>query len=195
MPVSARQSELFEAEKSLPDGFVYRADFITHDEEAMLLAAIRALPLQEARYKQYTARRRIVSFGSEYDFATNEMMPAPALPAFLLPLRQRVADWLGMRAHDFAHALVTEYRTGTPLGWHRDTPNFQVVAGVSLLGPCRMRFRPYPPAKASRDTCELTLEPRSAYVMRGEARWRWQHRVMPTTTLRYSITFRTLGQQ
>jgi len=37
----------------------------------------------------------------------------------------------------------------------------------------------------------LTLEPRSAYVLQREARWRWQHMVPPTPELRYSITFRT----
>jgi hypothetical protein len=28
-------------------------------------------------------------------------------------------------------------------------------------------------------------------VLRGDARWRWQHSIAPTTTLRWSITFRT----
>jgi alkylated DNA repair dioxygenase AlkB len=90
--------------------------------------------------------------------------------------------------------LITEYRPGTALGWHRDVPEFEVVVGISLAAPCRMRFRPYPP-KAGRalNGRELCLEPRSAYVMRGDARWRWQHAIPPTPALRYSITFRTLA--
>ena len=32
---------------------------------------------------------------------------------------------------------------------------------------------------------------RSAYVLKGEARWDWQHAIAPTRELRYSITFRT----
>ena len=32
------------------------------------------------------------------------------------------------------HASIAEYRTGTELGWHRDVPDFEVVAGVSLAG-------------------------------------------------------------
>ncbi len=39
---------------------------------------------------------------------------------------------------------------------------------------------------------QLELPPRSAYVLAGEARTRWQHLVSPTKALRYSITFRTL---
>lgn len=36
------------------------------------------------------------------------------------------------------------------------------------------------------------LVPRSAYVMQGDIRWRWQHHIPPAKELRYSITFRTL---
>ena len=39
--------------------------------------------------------------------------------------------------------------------------------------------------------------PRAAlgYLVRGVARWRWQHAVSPTRELRYSITFRTRNAQ
>ena len=38
----------------------------------------------------------------------------------------------------------------------------------------------------------LALEPRSAYVLRDDARWRWQHAISATKALRYSITLRTI---
>jgi hypothetical protein len=38
----------------------------------------------------------------------------------------------------------------------------------------------------------LILEPRSAYVLRDQARWHWQHVISPTKARRYSITFRTI---
>jgi alkylated DNA repair dioxygenase AlkB len=70
--------------------------------------------------------------------------------------------------------------------------DFDVVVGVSLGGEARMRLRPYPPvAPKKTDVLSLALAPRSAYVLRGDARWRWQHSIAPTTTLRWSITFRT----
>lgn len=65
-----------------------------------------------------------------------------------------------------------------------------MIAGISLLGDARMRFRPWPPRKGAA-VFALDLPPRSAYVLRGEVRWRWQHGVEPTRELRYSITFRT----
>jgi alkylated DNA repair dioxygenase AlkB len=156
----------------------------------VLLAEIGALPLEEARYKAFTAKRRIVSYGSSYDFETNELGPAPALPPYLFPLRAKVAALLALDETAFTHALVTEYRPGTELGWHRDVGEFGIVVGVSLAGTCRMRFRRYPPQKGEK-AFNLDLAPRSVYVLRDEIRWRWQHSVARTKELRYSITFRT----
>jgi alkylated DNA repair dioxygenase AlkB len=88
--------------------------------------------------------------------------------------------------------LVAEYREGTPLGWHRDVPDFEDVVGVSLLNEAVMRLRPYPPREPKKaGVIKLTIEPRSIYLLRGPARWEWQHSVAPTRSLRYSITFRT----
>jgi len=184
------QSTLFDAPASLPNGLAFVAEFLSPEEERALLEAIRGLELHEAQYKEYTAKRRIASFGAEYDFGENELKPAPGLPSFLVPVRSRVAAWLGLQADAFTHALVSEYRAGTQLGWHRDVPEFEVVAGVSLLGDARMRFRPWPPTKGAA-IFALDLPPRSAYVLRDEVRWRWQHSVEATQALRYSITFRT----
>jgi alkylated DNA repair dioxygenase AlkB len=110
-----------------------------------------------------------------------------------MPLREKVARWIGIPPGTFVHGLVTEYAPGTPLGWHRDVPNFEVIVGVSLGGPARMRLRPYRPGEKNRreDVIPLELQPRSAYVMRDTARWGWQHSIAETKELRYSITFRT----
>jgi alkylated DNA repair dioxygenase AlkB len=181
------------APRPAPDGLAYRREFITPAEEAALLSFIRGLPLEEARYLQYTARRRIVSFGGSYDFSSQELRPAAPIPEFLQPIRLRIAALMDVAAETVQHALVAEYQPGTPLGWHRDVPDFGVVGGLSLLGFARMRFRPYPHLKGDRTSLKLDLEPRSAYALRGPARWNWQHAISPTRELRYSITFRTLA--
>jgi len=186
-----RQDDLF-AENRYPPGLLYRPDFLTAADEAALLDAIEALPLTEADYKGWKAKRRIVSYGARYDFGRSVLEPAAPVPAFLAPLRARIAAETGLGEDDLAYALVAEYREGVQLGWHRDVPSFETVVGVSLLGPARMRFRPYPPAPGHRRAAfALDLAPRSLYVLEGDARWRWQHAISPTKTLRYSITFRT----
>ena len=184
------QGQLFHERSELPSGLVYMPEFLAVDEEREVLEAIGALELREAAYKQFTARRRVASFGAGYDFDANELTPAPVMAPFLLPLRDRAARWAGMPAEALGYALVSEYRPGTQLGWHRDVPQFEMVVGISLASACRMRFRRYPPQPRG-EMLVLDLEPRSAYVLKEEARWGWQHSIAPTPLLRYSITFRT----
>jgi alkylated DNA repair dioxygenase AlkB len=185
------QGELFAPRSAPPEGFLYRTDFLSPAQEAQLLEQIRALPFRQAQYKEWRARRRIVSFGGSYDFSRNELTAAPPIPEFLRPLRAEVAQWANIPVARIEHAMVAEYQPATPLGWHRDVPQFEEVVGVSLLGRARLRFRPWPPKHNQRTTYALELEPRSAYLVRGAARWQWQHAVSPTKELRYSITFRT----
>jgi alkylated DNA repair dioxygenase AlkB len=191
------QAALFEPAPDLLYGLAYERDFLTADEEATLLAAFRALPFNEARFQQYTARRRVVRYGegdypASYGPAAEEVNPRRPFPEFLVPLRRRVAQWRGVPEAVFVHALVTEYQPGTPIGWHSDAPHFEQVVGISLAGSARMRFRPYASTSRERAPFELLLEPRSAYVMQDEIRWQWQHHIPATRELRYSITFRTL---
>ena len=140
------------------------------------------------------ARRRVAFFGHSYDAGR----VSPPLPAFLFPMRVRIAQWANVDAHTFAMALINEYPPGAPIGWHRDAPQYGIVAGVSLLSSCRMRLRPYVgpgvPKQGQRRTAthEILLEQRSAYVMTGESRSAFEHQIPPVTALRYSITFRTL---
>jgi alkylated DNA repair dioxygenase AlkB len=186
-----QQSDLF-ASAMLPPGMQYRTEFISSAEEAELLDRIRGLPLTEAKYQQYTARRRTASFGAGYDFSHRQATPAPALPESLEWLRVRAADWAGLAPSDIVQALIAEYQIGTPLGWHRDVPDYEVIVGISLAGSARLRMRPYPwSPERKREIVAIELAPRSAYILRGPSRWGWQHQVPPTKALRYSITFRS----
>ena len=176
----------------LPPGCVHRPEFLSVEEEAGLLAWLGGLPFTAARYKAYEARRRVVSWGGRYDFDTNTLHEAEPVPPALWPLRSRCAQWAGVPEDALQHALAAEYAPGTPLGWHRDVPDFELVIGVSLGGEGRLRFRPWPPTAPKKDeVVVLDLAPRSIYRLSGQARWGWQHSVAPTRALRYSITFRT----
>jgi alkylated DNA repair dioxygenase AlkB len=176
-----------------PPGLSYEAGFLSEAEEAGLIELVRRLPLAAARYKSYTARRRVLSYGGSFDYDDNRLLPAQPLIEALHPLRERVAAWAGVAAESLRHGLVAEYAPGTPLGWHRDVPDFAEVFGVSLGSAAQLRFRPYPPDRPRReDIVRLTVAPRSIYALRDAARWHWQHSVAPVAALRWSITFRTL---
>jgi hypothetical protein len=190
----AAAGSLFGAD--LPPGFLHQDDFITTDEEAGLIEHINHVEFATFEMRGVIARRRVAFFGASYDRGE---VPSPLIPEFLWPVRAKLADWAGLKAGDFAMALINEYRPGSPIGWHRDAPQYGIVAGVSLVSSCQMRLRPYlspPEAAASKvrrsTTHEIALLPRSAYVMRDQARSGYEHSIPAVVELRYSITFRTL---
>jgi alkylated DNA repair dioxygenase AlkB len=190
------QAELFAAPQQLPSGLLYCPDFLTRHEEIELLSHIQSLPFKQARFQQFTARRRVVRFGegdyleAEPDQPTDH--PRIEFPDFLQNVRGKVAAWLDVPADRFVHALTTEYVAGTPIGWHRDAPHFELVAGLSLNSACRMRFRPLD-ARRHDEVFTLELQPRSLYVMQDDIRWHWQHNIPPVKATRFSITLRTLA--
>ena len=182
--------------ETVPEGFHYRLDFVTAAEEVALVDDLSRIEFSLFEMRGVVARRRVAFFGRSYDRAT----VAPPLPSFLIPLRARVAAWANIRADDFAMALINEYRPGAPIGWHRDAPQYDITAGISLLSTCRMKFRPYirPGTRATGAsekriaTHEIALEPRSAYLMTDQSRNAYEHHIPAVTTLRYSITFRSV---
>lgn len=177
---------------ALPAGFTYRPEFISPDEERTLASAFALLELKPFEFQGWLGARRVAYFGRRYDFNGGGLGPAELIPEFLQPLRRRCADFLSVELDRLEHALVTEYAPGAPIGWHRDRPAFDEVVGVSLLSPCKLRLRRRRPGGF--DRASLTLEPRSAYVLKGQVRSAWEHSIPPVDALRYSVTFRTLRQ-
>jgi alkylated DNA repair dioxygenase AlkB len=181
-------------EHDLPPGLHYRDNFITEADERVLLDAIAHIAFSDFEMRGVVARRRVAFFGQSYD-----RMAVGPLPTFLLPLRIRIAQWAGVDPDAFAMALINEYRPSSPIGWHRDAPQYDIVAGISLLSACRMKFRPYrsPTSTMLRSgrrsaTHEIALARRSAYLMMQESRTAYEHHIPPVAVLRYSVTFRTL---
>jgi alkylated DNA repair dioxygenase AlkB len=179
----------------VPSGFLYRDDFITSAEESGLADEIGRVQFSTFEMRGVAARRRVAFFGRSYDSGG---AATPPLPVFLLPLRARIAEWAQLQPDEFVMALINEYPPAAPIGWHRDAPQYGIVAGISLLSSCRMKFRPYvrPSARSSSGarriaTHEITLDRRSAYLMTGESRDAFEHHIPAVDTLRYSITFRT----
>jgi alkylated DNA repair dioxygenase AlkB len=189
-----QQAELFGPQGFAgPPGFRYAESFLAPELERELLARIERLPLEHARYKQWSAKRRVFHYGVGYDFGRNELTAAPELPSFLAELRVAVAQFAAAPASALTHAMIAEYPPGTGLGWHRDAPQFEKVIGISLAGDARLRLRRYPHVPESRNRAlALMLAPRSVYCLEREARWGWQHAISPTRERRYSITFRSL---
>jgi alkylated DNA repair dioxygenase AlkB len=110
-------------------------------EEDALLAHVRELPFREFEFHGYTGKRRVVSFGWQYDFSARLLRKADNIPEYLLVLRELAATFAGMEAEEFQHVMVTEYGLGAGIGWHRDKAVFGEVVGISLFSPCVLRLR------------------------------------------------------
>jgi alkylated DNA repair dioxygenase AlkB len=201
MESMARQKNtpsLFENPVHVPDEFIYREGFVSETEEQQLILEIQKLELAPFKYYQFTGKRRTASFGWQYEFGASGITMAPEMPQFLLPLRARAGALFNIEPEMLIQANVIEYSIGSPIGWHRDIPQFGVVVGVSLNAPCRMRFRKYSRgrSKIKRDeTLSIDLRPRSVYLMSGVSRDIWQHSIPPVKELRYAIMMRTLREK
>ncbi len=181
------------------EGFRYQPALIDTVYESVLLAQIRALPFREFEFHGYLGKRRIVSFGWRYDYSgRGGLQSAEEIPEFLLGLRSLAASFAKLEPASLQQTLVTEYRRGAGIGWHRDKPVFGQVIGVSLLAPCVLRFRrKRSDAQKMRPTWErvnVMAQSRSAYLLSGPSRWEWEHSIAGVDELRYSITFRSLRE-
>lgn len=180
------QADLFA--EPLVAGLEYRDSFISADEEAALVGHLEALELAPFRFQGWTGNRKTQSFGWRYDFEDASFQPAEPIPAWLTALRDKAAALAG---DEIVHALVARYDPGAGIGWHKDRSVFERVVGVSLNAPANLRFRQRTASGFRRFS--LPVEPRSAYLLSGEARHEWEHSIVPGETLRFSITFRALS--
>jgi alkylated DNA repair dioxygenase AlkB len=173
-------------------GLGYRAEYITRDEERELIAAIDAEP-----WRTEWQRRRQV-YGIAYGSAVKEPTP---FPPWLARLADRVArdGWLD---DAIANAVINEYVPGQGIGAHRDYPAFgPTVVAVSLGSACLLEL--HPPDGTAKHV--LDVEPRSLWVLGGEARSAWRHGIAARQAdvihgvkrpraRRISVTFRTAAR-
>lgn len=176
------QLDFFDTHRT-PSGFSYHPDFISPSEEKTYLNIFSDLKFQTFEMHGVEARRKIVHFGMKYDFRSRTASKYQDIPEWLLPLKEKSEVFL---QKEVSQILVTHYPLSAPIGWHLDAPPFESLLGVSLLSPCRFLL------KKESEKFEIILHPRSAYIIQGEARWKWQHHIPPVKFERYSITFRTL---
>jgi DNA oxidative demethylase len=174
----------------VPSGLVYRPDLLSAAEEEALPGRLDALRFDSIVMHGQAARRTARHFGLDYDYEARAPLPGEPPPEWLEHAREWAAGLAGVAPGELAEILVQRYPPRSTIGWHRDAPAFGTVVGISLGGACRLRFQRG--RGSARRVYELQLEPRSGYVLAGEARTSWQHSIPPTKELRYSITFRTL---
>src|SRR5205823_1598060 len=175
-----------------PARLLYQPEFISEDEEKELIGRISALSLSPFQFGAFEGKRRVASFGWRYSYTSHSLEKADEIPGWIAPIRARVESFADLPDGAVKQLLVTEYDVGVGIGWHRDKPHFDKVFGLSLLSPCKFRFRRKIGTKWQRIT--VNAEPGSLYMMAGESRSIWEHSIPPVDAMRYSITFRTMAR-
>jgi alkylated DNA repair dioxygenase AlkB len=182
---------LFDA--PLIGGLRYGEEVIGEAEQEVLIERLIATDLSPFRFHGWLGNRKTRSFGWRYDFDDASFAATEAIPGWLLPLRETAAAFAGIEPSEFLHVLLARYDPGAGIGWHRDRDVFEQVVGLSLAAPATLRFRRRRPGGF--DRANLDVAPRSAYLLSGEARWDWEHSIVPGDDLRFSITFRALSEK
>jgi alkylated DNA repair dioxygenase AlkB len=182
------QQNLFE-EAQGPQSIQLVTDFITEAEESGYLDLFRTIQWQKVEMHGVVAKRRVAHFGLDYTYtkrSVNQTLPAPI---GMQSLTERAAKLIHRQAEDIKEILVSYYPEGAGIGWHRDAEVFgDAIVGVSFLSDCTMKFK----NPESSEVFKLFIPRRSAYVLSGDARWKWKHSITRHEEDRYSVTFRTL---
>lgn len=186
-----------------PPGFLYVANLITPAEESALIEWFaHAAGWYDVKFRGQTARRRAMAFGARYLTQGRRLLPAPPLPPELAAYRDRMVDagcaglgreqmLAGLLPTDFALCTALHYPSAAGIGWHADNSAFgPTVLSLSLGAPARLQLRRAADAAAHVPVLEYELAPRSLFVLAGEARATWQHRIPPVGAQRYSFTVR-----
>jgi DNA oxidative demethylase len=175
-----------------PGGLLYVSDFLSAAEQDDLLPEVRALTYTHDTFRKRLMKRGWAQFGYAYVSTGRKLTPAPPMPAFLQAVIEKASPYYPTGS-EFEQCIVTHYPSGAGIGFHTDAKRFgDVILGVSLASPARLRFAP---GKSKVVSFELTVTPGSLYVMQGVARWQYQHQIPPVKAERYSLTFRYLAQE
>jgi hypothetical protein len=123
------RGSLFEAD--VPDGFHYRDDFITRDEETRLAEEVAGVEFSNFEMRGVVARRRVAFFGKPYDSGT-----AVSVRHSSRPRRPDPED--DSRDHTRTAVRVSddrkfEERVRAPHSGRDQTPLFDYVSHGSIL--------------------------------------------------------------
>jgi len=176
-----------------PVGFFYYPHLISNDEEKILHDEILKISLLPLLFPGYEAKRKVASFGHDWNFQTGTLSKGREIPHTFQFIIEKIAKKISIPDERLGELLITEYPVGSVINWHRDAPPFDVIAGISLLITYIFRFRPYEKSKQNRKAIiSVALQPRSLYIISGKARTDWEHSIPTLKQIRYSITVRTL---
>lgn len=151
------------------EGLTYLSNFISREEEQMLLSYIDSQPWLT------DLKRRVQHYGYKYDYKARTISKDSylgPLPQWLEQLTEKlIIENIFTQKPD--QVIVNEYLPGQGISAHIDCePCFgETIASLTLGAGAIMKFI------KSGEKREQYLEPRSLIVLSGAARYGWQHAI------------------
>ncbi|XP_068440200.1 alkylated DNA repair protein alkB homolog 8 [Clinocottus analis] len=164
----------------LPEGLVLVEDFVSPEEEDLLLAAIDwSSTNDDVTAQKALKHRRVKHYGFEFRYDNNNVdkdKPLPAgIPQDCLPVLERC---LRNKHIDILpdQLTVNQYESGQGIPPHVDTHSAfeDTILSLSLGSKTVMEFR-HPDGRL----VAVVLPGRSLLVMKGESRYLWTHGITP----------------
>jgi alkylated DNA repair dioxygenase AlkB len=176
---------------TIPIGLAYIPNVISEDDESDILSFLN----DEQGWTTVgngKNSRQVLHYGYYYDYKSGKVdIPAPPIPFILTTL-------LPIGFHP-DQCIVNKYLPGQGISAHIDSLKYdEFIYCITLGVGATMTFR-----HGSDLIYNLYTEPRSAYSMSGDARYKWKHEMRARLSdqvagetrlrgVRYSITFRNL---
>lgn len=169
--------------------FSYVPEFVTHEEEKHLVEFFNAQAWRQ------TKSRRMLTYGWQYnkgDF-DQPLHAVTPIPDCLTTMLGKLSEKFKV---SFNQLTVNEYLPGQGIDAHYDHPTRfgPVIVGLSLNSATTMQFE-----HEKKIVHSQLLEPRSMYMMTGDYRYKYQHRIKGLThdngvprQTRISLTFRCI---
>ena len=190
MADALKKQHVVEAAQHTPPGFRMTTEIMTPEFEREIVAVIDSLEM--TAYPQPDLGRRYTrAYGWGYDSRTYELVPADPLPVELEPLRHVAAEFAGVGADDLEHCMISRFEPGAMIPWLRMRPIWNHLVGMPLGSAAPMEFRRSPEDAIVR----VSAEPRSMYLLTGEARADYEHRFPATPHHRWCLWFRDLSPE
>ncbi|XP_065845736.1 alkylated DNA repair protein alkB homolog 8-like isoform X2 [Oscarella lobularis] len=162
----------------LPPGLCLYPDFITSDEEELLMKVFDEMPVKSNGLRH----RRVSHYGYEFFYGMNDVdvtrpldKDIPKELDFVIE-RMMNLDSIQWKPNQLT---VNDYEPGQGIPAHVDTHSAfeDAICSLSLHSQVVMDFR-----HPNGSTCSVLLQPKSFLIMTGESRYIWTHGITPRKT-------------
>jgi alkylated DNA repair dioxygenase AlkB len=159
-------------------GLSLSLDFITSDEERIILSKIKKFPLRRGE-----VRNSVQRFGLAKPYENGDLVEN-YIPNFLQEIIDKINSPIQITS-----VSINEYFIGQGILPHIDNaPSGEIIFILSLMNDAEMVFECQ---KNRKEKYTIQLPKGSLLEMKGEARHQWLHSIDFVTKPRYSIIFRT----